>query len=103
MNWNLALILSLLLTLAFEAVTVVVRLLSGKSVLQFHAEHRIPMLLRIHHMFWGVPFVLLALLPLATGWRSLLFAFGAALILSDLIHHFVVLPLWKGDTGWHWP
>jgi hypothetical protein len=28
---------------------------------------------------------------------------AGGLILSDLLHHFVVLPLWVGNTGWHWP
>ncbi len=28
---------------------------------------------------------------------------AAGLVLSDLVHHFVVLPLWVGNTGWHWP
>lgn len=25
------------------------------------------------------------------------------LIASDLIHHFLVLPLLVGNSGWHWP
>ena len=25
------------------------------------------------------------------------------LVVSDLAHHFIVLPLWVGNTGWHWP
>lgn len=28
---------------------------------------------------------------------------GLELIFSDLMRHFVVLPLWIGETGWHWP
>lgn len=63
-----------------------------------------PLLLQIHHMFWSVP--LLAALP-ACGHRPRLrgaiAGVAIGLIISDLLHHFFVLPLLVGNTGWHWP
>jgi len=55
-------------------------------------------------MFWSVP--LLLIVPLV--WRKTrlsgtLLGIAAGLILSDLLHHFLVLPLTMGNTSWHWP
>jgi len=55
-------------------------------------------------MFWCVP--LLLIVPLI--WRKprlsgAMLGIALGLILSDLLHHFVVLPLMVGNTGWHWP
>ena len=87
-----------------EAVTIYCRLTLGHSAAEFNATQP-PLLLQIHHMFWSVPFFLVAI-PFRR--RAPLFAASVAglacgLIASDLIHHFMVLPLWQGNTGWHWP
>ena len=55
-------------------------------------------------MFWSLP--LLAIVALV--WRKprlsgALLGIACGLILSDLAHHFLVLPLTVGNTGWHWP
>ena len=55
-------------------------------------------------MFWSIP--LLAVVPFV--WRrpklsGALLGVSFGLILSDLAHHFIVLPLTVGNTGWHWP
>ena len=53
--------------------------------------YSIPLLLVVPFL-WGKPGLSGALLGIALG-----------LILSDLSHHFLVLPLTVGNTGWHWP
>jgi hypothetical protein len=48
--------------------------------------------LRIHHGYVGLLALIASLvLPSSRPWRRLLFRAGAALLASDLLHHFVVL------------
>jgi hypothetical protein len=88
---------------AVEATTIVLRFGGGVSATHFNAAAP-PLLLQIHHMFWSIP--LLAVVPFV--WRrakasGALLGVSFGLILSDLAHHFIVLPLTVGNTGWHWP
>jgi hypothetical protein len=89
-------------TLAAEAITLYLRFGLNQSAVEFNKTA--PLILQIHHMFWSVP--LLIALPFCWRWPK---ASGAVLglalgfIASDLLHHFVVLPLLVGNTGWHWP
>jgi hypothetical protein len=85
-----------------EAVTLLVRFGSGITATEFNRTA--PLVLQIHHMFWSVP--LLVIVPLV--WRmprlsGILLGIALGLIFSDLVHHFLVLPLTVGNTGWHWP
>ena len=89
-------------TLAVESITVYLRFRSGIAATEFNQTA--PFLLQIHHMFWSLP--LLVITPLV--WRKpklsgALLGIACGLILSDLLHHFLVLPLTVGNTGWHWP
>ena len=88
--------------IGFEFVTIYLRFRTGISATQFNETA--PLLLQVHHMFWSLPlFVTLPFLwkkPRVSG-AVLGTAFG--FILSDLAHHFIVLPLTVGNTGWHWP
>lgn len=89
-------------TLVAEAITCALRFGTGATATEFNKTA--PLLLQIHHMFWSVP--LLAVVPFV--WRrprlsGTLLGIGLGLILSDLAHHFLVLPLTVGNTGWHWP
>lgn len=52
----------------------------------------------------GVP--LLLVVPFI--WRrpqltGTLLGVALGLVISDLVHHSLVLPLTAGNTGWHWP
>jgi|SRR5688572_1859451 len=90
-------------TIGFELLTLIVRFGTGVSAVEFNETA--PLLLQIHHMFWSVPLFLLApftvrRLPRVTG---AMVGTGAGFVLSDLIHHFIVLPILVGNTGWHWP
>ena len=89
-------------TVLIEAVTIYLRFRSGVSAIEFNKTA--PLLLQIHHMFWSIPLFLVV--PLV--WRNprlsgSLVGIALGLIFSDLMHHFVVLPLTVGNTGWHWP
>lgn len=93
----------LVVTAVGEAVTVLARIVAGQSAAEFNATGP-PLLIQIHHMFWAVPLLVVA----ACLWRrelvrSRLLGLSLGLIVSDLAHHFIVLPLWVGNTGWHWP
>lgn len=46
---------------------------------------------RIHHGYLGVVMVITSLMASRSGLRSFLLVVGAALALSDLVHHFLVL------------
>ena len=89
-------------TVLVEAVTLYLRFRGGITATEFNKTA--PLLLQIHHMFWSLP--LLVIVPLV--WRKpklsgALLGIACGLILSDLLHHFLVLPLTVGNMGWHWP
>lgn len=97
-----ALVWAVLTTLITEAITLYLRFGRHQTAAEFNKTA--PLVLQIHHMFWSVP--LLALLPFI--WRrprlsGALLGIALGLILSDLIHHLIVLPLLVGNSGWHWP
>jgi hypothetical protein len=85
-----------------EGVTLYLRFARGLAAGEFNATA--PWLLQIHHMFWSIPLFVLA--PLV--WRfprvsGAMGGVGCGFVLSDLAHHFLILPLIVGNTGWHWP
>ena len=99
--WHEVAFQTLALTLLFEALTMGARLWLGTAV---EFNRTAPLWLQIHHMFWSIPVLLVA--AAFRGRPTVakpLTACGLALIASDLLHHFVVLPLTVGNTGWHWP
>lgn len=83
-----------------ELITLYLRFGRGATAAEFNQSA--PLLLQIHHMFWSAPlFVAAAVfwkLPKASGALA-----GVGFVASDLMHHFAVLPLTIGNTGWHWP
>lgn len=93
---------SVTVTLVVEALTLYLRFVWHQMAVEF--SKTAPLLLQIHHMFWSVPLFLL--LPFCWHWPKTSGAIlGTAIgfIASDLAHHFIVLPLTIGSTGWHWP
>ena len=90
-------------TLVIEAATVATRLASGVTAAEFNASVDPPLLVKMHHMFWAVPLILAGMFLRGKRASYVVWALALGLILSDLMHHFVVLPLWVGNTGWHWP
>jgi len=90
-------------TLVLETATILARVLSGQSAAEFNRAANPPLLLKMHHLFWAVPLLLVGLALRRTRRAWGVFGVAAGFVASDLIHHFVVLPLWVGNTGWHWP
>ena len=101
-RYRTAIVWTVVATLLIEVVTLYLRFRSEITAVEFNQTA--PLLLQIHHMFWSVP--LLLIIPLV--WRKpqlsgALLGIALGLIFSDLLHHFAVLPLTVGNTGWHWP
>jgi hypothetical protein len=93
---------TILSTIVFEAITAYLRFHKGITAPEFNKTA--PLILQIHHMFYSLP--LFIILPFV--WRrprlsGALLGIALGLIFSDLMHHFVVLPLTVGNIGWHWP
>jgi hypothetical protein len=91
-----------IVTVVVEAITIWLRF--GRRVEANEFNRSAPLLLQIHHMFWSLPlFVIAALLRNRPLIAAAFVGIGMGLIVSDLAHHFLVLPLTVGNTGWHWP
>jgi hypothetical protein len=90
------------ITLVVEAMTLYLRFGRDQTATEFNKTA--PLLLQIHHMFWGVP--LLFVLPFVWAKPRLsgvLFGIALGFAISDAVHHCIVLPLTVGNMGWHWP
>lgn len=89
-------------TALVELVTLYLRFALGATAIEFNRTA--PILLQMHHMFWSIPLLLLAAIcrPMPRT-STVLRGIAAGLVASDLLHHFVVLPIAVGNTGWHWP
>jgi hypothetical protein len=93
---------TVVVTMLVEAITLYLRFRGRITATEFNRTA--PLVLRIHHMFWSLP--LLAVVPFVwgkVGLSGVILGIALGLIVSDLLHHFVVLPLIVGNTGWHWP
>lgn len=77
-----------ILTLAIELPTILLRIWLGSMKTRFKGKPR------IHHGYIGL---VMALSHLAQP-SELIFITGMALLISDAIHHFIVLPIWVGRT-----
>ncbi|MFM9963228.1 MAG: hypothetical protein ACKV2Q_18625 [Planctomycetaceae bacterium] len=95
--------LTLGLTVVMEIATIAMRIAFGQSAAEYIAATEPPFLMQIHHMFWSLPFVLVGMAVNERRMSWMLWSVSLGLIASDLLHHFLVLPLWVGNTGWHWP
>lgn len=87
------------LTTAIEAVTCLFRFglrLEAARDTSFLAPFTFG--LRIHHGYIGLAMLAIsALLPAGSPWRRRSVRLGGALLASDLVHHFAVLWLVRGD------
>jgi hypothetical protein len=86
---------TLLLTVLVEGVTVLLRFGAGLRAPEVTASTvgRLTCGIRLHHGYFGIAVLLAAAVlarrrPAEARW---LLAIGAALLLSDLVHHFLVL------------
>jgi hypothetical protein len=101
-RWRPAAYWTCFVTVAVEALTATLRFSTGKSITQVSSDW--PIWLRTHHMFWGALVLVASFMVWGRNrlWAAI-FGIGLGLILSDAIHHLIVLPLTVGDYGWHWP
>jgi hypothetical protein len=96
LSWTVA------VTVIVESATLRLRFGSGVQAAEFNRSA--PLLLQIHHMFWSAPLLFIA--PFLLGRPRIfdaLIGVSLGLIVSDLAHHFLILPFLTGTTGWHWP
>lgn len=89
-------------TVVAEGVTLYLRFAVHVSAVEFNATS--PLLLQIHHMFWSIPLFVVA----PFFWRfprtsGAILGAACGLVFSDVLHHFLVLPVTVGNMGWHWP
>src|SRR5262245_1519448 len=101
-SWRQLMVWSVAMTVVAESVTLALRFFGGITALQLNQSA--PLFVQIHHMFWSVPLMGVAIVlrarPRAVIWLS---AMAIACVLSDLAHHLLFLPMIVGNTGWHWP
>ncbi len=83
----------LILTLIIEASTIIGRFIFG-PVKDRYNKNNFKYKVRIHHGYIG--FVLILFFVLYTN--NLLAISGFSLFISDVIHHFLVLPIWIKKT-----
>ena len=76
--------------MAIECLCVIGRLIFG-SAEKFYKKRK---LVRIHHGYVGLGLVLISFFY----FNFYLVVLGWSLFLSDLVHHFIILPLWVGKT-----
>jgi hypothetical protein len=101
-RWHIAFYWTIGVTVLVEAITAALRFSTGKSVTEFSGNW--PIWLRTHHMFWGVAVIVASFVAWKTHrWWGAFIGIGLGLVLSDAIHHLIVLPLTVGNMGWHWP
>ena len=100
--WSRAIAWAVGATVVIELATVAIRFGGGVAAAEFNETA--PFLLRIHHLFWSLPLFAGAVAARSRpGFSQSLGGLGAGCIASDLLHHFLVLPLLVGNIGWHWP
>ncbi len=92
-DWGGFIVLSSALTVIIELITILLRFgcnLRSQSNLRFLGY--LTGGVRIHHMNAGIIiFMIVPFLQIPLFWQQAVLAAGAALVLSDLIHHFLVL------------
>ena len=100
--WGGAIAWAVAATVVIELATLAIRFGGGVAAAEFNETA--PFLLRIHHLFWSLPLFAGAFAARSRpGVSRCLGGLGAGCVASDLLHHFLVLPLVVGNTGWHWP
>jgi hypothetical protein len=83
----------ILLALIYEVGTILVRIKFG-SMKNFYKKNKEKLKIRIHHGYTGLILILIYLFyPF-----EILAIIGGFLLVSDIVHHFVVLPIWIGKT-----
>jgi hypothetical protein len=98
MLWTLA-ALAVAWTVGFELLTCVFRFGIGlRSKVYANRYRRYTLGIRVHHAYFAAVVLPAAYgVPMEPWMRDILVAAAAGLVLSDLVHHFVVLPILTGE------
>lgn len=62
-----------------------------------HLYHHLTFGLRIHHMYTGFLCTVLAFFLPSQFWSSAFLVAGLSMVLSDMAHHFLILPRFAGE------
>jgi len=85
---------AIILGLLIEAVTIICRSIFGSNKARYK-KIKFKYKIRIHHGYIGILLILIYYLFYQLDY---IFIIGGALLLSDIIHHFIVLPILTGKT-----
>ena len=97
-----ALLWGLVLAVVIEIVTVITRFGMGmQATRDTEWLARYTFGLRIHHGYYGVVLLLVCMLLRKGFWKNTLLIVGIGCLISDLIHHFIVLWAVTGDPEFH--
>ncbi len=81
----------IILILAIEAATIFARVVFGSAR---ELYKKLGIKIRIHHIYLGLFLIILSFL----FFEGVLLVLGASIFLADIIHHFIVLPVWVKRT-----
>lgn len=100
---NRIVVYTLALMLVFEGITVLLRFgFNLQSERSFHFISNITFGIRVHHGYFGIVLLVIALAFLGQGAvKNILIIIGGALLFSDIIHHFLVLWPITGSPEFH--
>lgn len=82
----------IILTTLIEIITIIARKLKLNS---YKIQKDLGLKVHIHHMYIGIALLIINFF----FQKERIFIIGISLIISDLIHHFIVLPLWIKKTA----
>jgi hypothetical protein len=95
-------LLGLALAAAIEGVTCLLRFgLGMQATRDTEWIARFTLGFRIHHGYFGILALAAAAALPAGPWRNLLVSLGTGLVVSDLVHHFAILWMFKGSPEFH--
>ncbi|MFH0951969.1 MAG: hypothetical protein V1838_02135 [Patescibacteria group bacterium] len=97
-NTGEMILLGLLLAVFFEMVTSLFRFAFYHLVIRFHRT--VAILTggyHVHHAFIGIIFLIIGLIIADPGVKNIAIFIGVGLLVSDLLHHFVVLWIVTGQ------
>lgn len=83
-----------ILTVLIEILTILSRILYGSTQEKFR-KNKSKYKVRIHHGYWGIALIILYYFFVQI---EIIGVMGYALLITDAIHHFIVLPIWVGKT-----
>jgi len=85
----------IILAFVLEIITIITRMIFG-SARDRYRKMKLKFKIRIHHGYIGL--CLIFIIYIFFPAQQMLLIIGWSLLISDLLHHFIVLPLWVKRT-----